>query len=129
MTQVNITGSSFLNSFINRFNIFNAVIILAVLNSFNTFGQQNYFQQRVEYDISVKLDDKAHILNCQLELIYKNNSPDTLSFIWFHLWPNAYSNRNTALVKQSVENGSTSLFFAEDEERGGIDNLNFRSGE
>jgi hypothetical protein len=67
------------------------------------YSQQGYWQQQVNYDISVNLDDKKHILDGRLDLKYKNNSPDTLSFIWFHLWPNAYSGTNTALAKQLKE--------------------------
>ena len=49
----------------------------------------DYFQQHVTYDIEVTLDDSLHTLNGYEKLTYTNNSPDTLDFIWFHLWPNA----------------------------------------
>jgi hypothetical protein len=36
--------------------------------------------------------------------------PDTLRYIWFHLWPNAYKNTETAFAKQQLENGNTINF-------------------
>ena len=85
-----------------------------------------YFQQRVEYEISVTLNDSSHTLSAYETLLYINNSPDTLDFIWFHLWPNAYRNNNTAFAKQMLESGSTRFYFAGDEDRGFIDSLDFQ---
>lgn len=88
---------------------------------------QTYWQQAVDYKISVALDDKKHTLNGDISITYANNSPDTLSFIWFHLWPNAYKNLNTAFAKQQLENRSTEFYFSKPEQRGYIDSLNFQS--
>ena len=42
-----------------------------------TFAQtQDYFQQKVDYDITVKLDDDNHTLSAYEKIIYTNNSPD-----------------------------------------------------
>ncbi len=60
------------------------------------------------------------------KLTYTNNSPDELDFIWFHLWPNAYKNNETAYAKQEFEHGSTKFYFAGDDERGFIDSLDFK---
>ena len=89
-------------------------------------GEKPYFQQRVDYKISVSLDDKKNFLSGFEELIYRNNSQDTLRELFFHLWPNAYKDRSTALCKQLVSQGNMSLYFANDEQRGFIDSLNFR---
>jgi hypothetical protein len=64
------------------------------------FSQQNSWQQEAHYTIQVALNDKQHALSGNLSLEYTNHSPDTLHFIWFHLWPNAYKNDSTALAKQ-----------------------------
>ncbi|MBO9201380.1 MULTISPECIES: M1 family metallopeptidase [Niastella] len=66
------------------------------------FSQTGYWQQEVHYNIKVALNDKQHSLKGDLSVDYINHSPDTLTFIWFHLWPNAYKNKNTALAKQLV---------------------------
>ncbi len=61
------------------------------------------------------------------KLIYSNNSPDTLRFIWFHLWPNAYKNDRTAFSDQLLENGNTNFYFATKEQRGYINRLDFKA--
>jgi len=85
----------------------------------------NYFQQDVVYDIHVNLNDEDHTLSASERLEYTNNSPNTLNFIWFHLWPNAYKNNETALAKQQLEGGRTRFHFASEKQRGYIDSLNF----
>jgi hypothetical protein len=63
-------------------------------------SQTDYWQQEVRYNIQVALNDKQHSLKGDLSVEYINHSPDTLRYIWFHLWPNAYRNNNTALARQ-----------------------------
>ena len=85
-----------------------------------------YWQQATNYSIDVALDDQQHMLTGQEELMYTNNSPDALPFIWFHLWPNAYRDNNTAFAKQQLRNGSRKFHFASPEQRGYIDQLDFQ---
>jgi hypothetical protein len=74
-------------------------------------SSQEYFQQEVNYTISVKLNDKLHELDAFETIEYINNSPDSLQILYFHLWPNAYSNNNTDLAKQLFSiNGKSRLF-------------------
>ena len=87
---------------------------------------QNYFQQEVNYDINVALDDKLHELNADITMEYTNNSPDALNFIWMHLWPNAYKNGKTALAKQQYRDGDLFMFYAMDKSLGYIDQLDFK---
>jgi hypothetical protein len=87
---------------------------------------QPYFQQEVNYNMQVRLDDVKHELFADVIIEYKNNSPQTLDVIYMHLWPNAYKDNTTALVKQQVENGDKKLYYAKDEERGFIDLLDFK---
>lgn len=91
---------------------------------FSAFGQ-NYWQQRVEYKISVKLNDVNHSISGHEAFVYHNNSSQTLDFLYIHLWPNAYRNGKTALGKQQYEGGEEDLTFGADSLRGGIDSLNF----
>ncbi|MEE9166207.1 MAG: M1 family metallopeptidase [Candidatus Neomarinimicrobiota bacterium] len=84
-----------------------------------------YWQQHVAYEIHVTLDDSAHTLTCRETLIYTNHSPDSLEYIWFHLWPNAYKNRETAFAKQKLDHYSTRFFYTDEDDRGYIDSLNF----
>ncbi|MFM6925853.1 MAG: M1 family peptidase, partial [Ferruginibacter sp.] len=68
-------------------------------------GQSSYWQQQVNYKIDVTLNDVDNSLDGFVKMDYYNNSPDTLYFIWFHLWPNAYKNDKTAFTDQDLENG------------------------
>jgi hypothetical protein len=101
------------------------LIALAVLIGTLCNAQKTYFQQKVDYDINVSLDDKNHRLYGNISMIYHNQSPDTLRFIYIHLWPNAYKNNRTAFAAQFTENGDRSFHFAKKEERGFIDSLFF----
>lgn len=89
------------------------------------FSQQNYFQQEVNYKIDVSLHDEAHELSAFEKIEYINNSNTALTYIYFHLWPNAYKNNETALAKQLLSLGETTMYFAKSEDLGYIDSLNF----
>ncbi|HEX7847129.1 MAG TPA: M1 family metallopeptidase, partial [Chitinophagaceae bacterium] len=85
-----------------------------------------YWQQEVNYTITVSLNDKEHSLTGYEKMEYINNSPDTLTFIWFHLWPNAYKNDRTAFSDQRLENGDTKFYFSNKEQKGYINKLDFK---
>ncbi len=87
---------------------------------------QEYFQQEVKTKIDVSLNDKLHQLDAFTEIVYINHSPDTLHFIWFHLWPNAYSNNTTPLAKQVFRINGKSKLFDDPELNGFIDSLDFK---
>lgn len=63
-------------------------------------AQTVYWQQHVKYDIDVQLNDAGKSVSGTETVVYSNHSPNELNFIWFHIWPNAYRNENTALYKQ-----------------------------
>ena len=91
-----------------------------------TASPQDYFQQEVNYHIDVSLDDRKHELSGFESIEYINNSPDTLSFIYFHLWPNAYSDNNTELARQLFSLNGKSRLFNDPELKGFIDSLDFK---
>ena len=93
----------------------------------NSISQSDYFQQKVDTYIEVKLNDLEHSLSAYEEIVYTNNSPHSLDSIIVHLWPNAYKNINTAMAKHDVESGETKIRFAPAEQRGYIDSLDFKS--
>lgn len=51
---------------------------------------EGYWQQDVDYKIKAQIDDKTDIVTAEEELTYYNNSPDTLRFVYFHLYQNAF---------------------------------------
>ena len=88
---------------------------------------QDYWQQQVDYNINVRLNDVKHELDGDIQITYVNNSPDILDKIYFHLWPNAYRNRNSALAQQLYKSGDNILFTSNDSIKGWIDSLFFRT--
>ncbi len=58
-----------------------------------------YWQQKVDYKINIKLDDKTQRLTGSETLYYTNNSPDTLRYLWLQLDQNRRkSNSDTNLT-------------------------------
>jgi hypothetical protein len=89
-------------------------------------SSQEYFQQEVNYKINVSLNDRRHELNAFESVEYINNSPETLEFLYFHLWPNGYSDNKTDLARQLFQSNGKSKLFNDPELRGYIDSLDFK---
>ena len=62
------------------------IIIASFFVCFQSFGQSNYWQQEVDYQINVTIDDTKDKAFGEETLIYQNNSPDTLKELYFHLY-------------------------------------------
>ena len=62
------------------------------LIAFSTgFSQSSaYWQQKADYKMDVNMDVKSFTYKGKQELIYTNNSPDTLTKVYFHLFNNAF---------------------------------------
>lgn len=102
------------------------LLLLIACAGLTTRSQSAYWQQETNYTIEVQLDDQEHSLNGFLKLQYINNSPDTLTYIWFHCWPNAFKNDRTAFSEQLLLHRRTDFYFATREEHGYINRLDFR---
>jgi hypothetical protein len=102
---------------------------LIIIGSFLEVSSHEYFQQRVNYKIQVRLNDKIHELSAFETLEYINNSPDTLRFLLFHLWPNGYSNNQTELANQLFSINGKQKLFNDQELNGYMDSLDFRIDE
>ena len=50
----------------------------------------SYWQQHVDYKMDVKMDVKTYQYKGKQELVYTNNSPDTLRKVYYHLFNNAF---------------------------------------
>jgi hypothetical protein len=79
-----------------------------------------YFQQHVSYEIKVILDVNKNILTGIENLSYKNNSHDTLKYVWFHLYPNAYKEENSIYAKESLDRGVNDFYYTKESDRGNI---------
>ncbi len=93
---------------------FSFIFITSVLSA-----QKPYFQQKLDYDISVNLDDVKHTLSGIENLTYQNNSSDTLHEIYFHLYYNAFNGSSTAYTRQLNRVSDASFSFAKADQLGG----------
>ncbi|MEO6684741.1 MAG: M1 family peptidase, partial [Dyadobacter sp.] len=65
-------------------------VILAGLTCTATFAQSDRWQQRVKYQMNVDFDVTKHQYKGTQKLVYSNNSPDTLTKVFYHLYMNAF---------------------------------------
>src|SRR4051794_14313010 len=89
----------------------------------------NYWQQQVNYSITATLHDEDNTLDGFENITYYNHSPDTLSFLWVHLWPNAYKNDKTAFSEQKLNGGMTDFYFSNNQDKGYINRMDFKVDE
>ena len=62
-----------------------------ILGFSNIFAQSSaYWQQHVDYKMDVSIDVKTYQYKGKQELIYTNNSQDTLRRVFYHLYNNAF---------------------------------------
>ncbi|WP_428231192.1 M1 family metallopeptidase [Flavobacterium sp.] len=69
------------------------ILLLSFLSlGLNSAFAQNapYWQQHVDYKMEVSMDVKNYQYKGKQELVYTNNSPDTLKKVFYHLFPNAF---------------------------------------
>lgn len=69
------------------------IILLSFLSlGFNSAFAQSapYWQQHADYKMEVSMDVKNYQYKGKQELVYTNNSPDTLKKVFYHLYPNAF---------------------------------------
>src|SRR6516225_5114001 len=67
-------------------------------------AQPDRWQQRVKYTMDVKMDVKSNRFTGDQTLAYTNNSPDTLSKVFYHLYWNAFQ-PNSMMDTRSRELG------------------------
>jgi len=85
------------------------LLILSVFTihySLCTFAQSDRWQQRIKYNIDVKMDVATNRFVGTVKLEYTNNSPDTLKRLFLHLYWNAFQ-PNSSMDVRSRELGKT----------------------
>ncbi len=68
-------------------------------------GPAAYFQQDLRYTISARLDEPSGVLTGSGRMWYRNNSPDTLGTMAFHLYLNAFRPGSRWAARETAENG------------------------
>lgn len=87
--------------------IFLFTIVIVQLSN-TCFAQTDRWQQRIKYAINVTMDVPKNQFSGTEKLEYINNSPDTLSKFFMHLYWNAFQ-PNTSMDVRSRELGKTLL--------------------
>jgi hypothetical protein len=105
----------------------NFLLLIGFLTTLlSAHAQRDYWQQQVNHSIEVTLNEKNRTLDGFSRIEYINHSPDTLQYIWFHVWPNAYKTDRTAFSDQLLENDKTQFYFSDAEQKGYINRLDFK---
>jgi hypothetical protein len=61
-----------------------------------------YWQQRADYSIDVELDDQNQRIVGTETVTYRNNSPDTLTYLWLQLDQNIFEKGSDAAMSQAA---------------------------
>jgi len=96
------------------------------LNKFRQLGQElptpnpyraasgapghNYWQQKVNYDIKVALDDEKQTITGSEVITYINNSPDMLKYIWVQLDQNIFESNSIGNLTRTGGLGASMSF-------------------
>ncbi len=72
------------------------------------FAQPSRWQQEADYKMSIDMDVNTNRFTGKQELVYTNNSPDTLKKIYYHLYWNAFQ-PNSMMDIRSQELGKTKI--------------------
>ena len=68
----------------------------------------DYWQNRADYTIRVRLDPATHSISGNVRISYTNNSPDTLDIVWLQLEQNSYKSESRQnLTEGAVPGGFT----------------------
>ncbi|HLN22155.1 MAG TPA: M1 family metallopeptidase [Bacteroidales bacterium] len=111
----------------SRLRIFFSLLMMLVEVTKTASQDNEYFQQEVNTVIHTSLDVNSNELHSWIRIEYINNSPDTLDFLYFHLWPNAYSSNSTDLARQLFSLNGRQKLFKDEKKRGFIDSVSFIS--
>jgi len=69
---------------------------------------KNYWQNSADYKINISFDPVTRLLSGDVNIIYTNESPDTLRQVVFKLYPNYYkkgSPRNSRIAPEDISDG------------------------
>ena len=80
------------------------VLFLSATLGLHAQGNHSYWQQHVDYTMEVNMDVETYRYQGTQKLVYTNNSPDTLSRVFYHMYFNAFQpGSEMDLRLQSVE--------------------------
>jgi len=71
-------------------SIFSLGCALCAVFAINAQSETSSWQQHVDYSMDIDMDVKTYRYTGTQKLVYTNNSPDTLSRVYYHLYFNAF---------------------------------------
>ena len=102
---------------------------LAALLFLLAFHFGSIAQQRPRYQIDATLNDRSRTLDGVLKVKFTNNTSDSVAYLWFNLYPNAFKSDRSAFSEYLIDKGRTDFYFSDQNKRGYINRLNFRVGD
>lgn len=66
-----------------------------------------YWQQKVDYDVKVSLNETTKVVTGTETIRYRNNSPDALPYLWLLLDQNQYKRASIAQMSATVPDATT----------------------
>jgi hypothetical protein len=85
-----------------------SLLTLFVMSVLFSNAQADRWQQRINYNIKASLDVNTNIIKGTEEIVYDNNSTDTLTKVYFHLYWNAFQ-PNSVMDIRSRELGKNTM--------------------
>ena len=79
------------------------IALFSSLLFIDSIQSQNYWQQEVDYKILVDVNAKNNSYKGSQEIVYTNNSQDTLNKVFFHLYFNAFKKGSEMAIR--LDNG------------------------
>ena len=73
-----------------KFKLQSLLFSLLVTGAITAQQRSGYWQQKVDYKMEVEMNVKNYQYDGEQELTYTNNSPDTLTKVFYHLFFNAF---------------------------------------
>ena len=68
----------------------NLLLLVTFFAATTMFAQNTYWQQKADYKMNVNFDVSNYRYKGTQEIVYTNNSTDTLRKVYYHLYPNAF---------------------------------------
>lgn len=65
----------------------------------------SYWQNRADYKINVKLDEATNSISGDVEITYKNSSPDKMPFLWLQLDQNQFNDQSRGGKTTGISGG------------------------
>ena len=84
--------------------------LMLLISFYTTAYAQNYWQQAVDYKMEVEMDVETFRYSGNQELVYTNNSPDSLKKVFYHLYFNAFQPGSEMAVRIKTGKDKNSRF-------------------